>query len=408
MRIGISTSVIQRGRTGIAQYVFNLAREFLAYQSEHQFVLFTLEEDLPLFDFARDAMEMVVVPETYRPAVKNIGWHQSVLPRLCKAHRLDVLHVPSYRRMLWPHPCKLVATIHDLAPFHVANKYDWKRMLYGRVVARRLARRQHEIIVISRNTAADVEKHFGIAAKGLNLVYNGINHTAFRADDKAPGHTFLYVARLEHPGKNHVGLIEAFNRFKAATHSDWRLVLAGSKWSGVEHIERTIVESPFAKDILCTGFVPDAELPSLYRSAAVFVYPSLYEGFGLPPLEAMACGVPVICSTGGALREMAGKAAALVEPGDTAGLAAQMMRMAGDPMLRASMREKGLAHAAQFQWSRTAQRTLEVYAKSVHGTLNAPNDAEDQKESDWMKQPGHQEGRRVPVGANELADQQAK
>jgi len=365
MKIGISTSVIQRGRTGIAQYVFNLVREFLPHASQHEFVLFTLEEDVPLFDFARDGMRLEAVPETYRPAARNIWWHQRRLPELCRAHRLDVLHVPSYRRMIWPHPCKLVATIHDLAPFHVAKKYDWKRMFYGRVVARRLAQRQHEIIVISRNTAADVQKHFALPAHKLNLIYNGLNHDAFKPDGASPRNMFLYVARLEHPGKNHVGLIEAFNRFKAATHSDWQLVLAGSKWSGAEHIERAMRESPVSNDIRWTGFVPDADLPALYRSAAVFVYPSLYEGFGLPPLEAMACGVPVICSTGGALREMAGKAAALVEPGDIAGLAAQMGRVAGDPVLRASMRETGLAHAQQFQWRKAAEATLRVYAKAV-------------------------------------------
>jgi glycosyltransferase involved in cell wall biosynthesis len=380
MRIGISTSVIQRGRTGIAQYVFNLLREFLPYASEHKFVLFTLEEDAPLFDFASDAMRIVPVPERFRPAAKNIWWHQSALPELCRRHGVEVLHIPSYRRMLWPRPCKLVATIHDLAPFHVTKKYDWKRMFYGRVVARRLAKRQHEIIVISRNTANDVERYFGISARKLNLVHNGINHDVFGPDGTSPRNVFLYVARLEHPGKNHVGLIEAFNRFKGATHSDWQLVLAGSKWSGAEHIERAMRESPYSKDIRWTGFVPDADLPALYRSAAVFVYPSLYEGFGLPPLEAMACGVPVICSTGGALREMAGKAAALVEPGDVAGLAAQMARVAGDPVLRASMRENGLAHARQFQWRRTAEGTLRVYAKACGTDFNTEDTESTEKE----------------------------
>src|SRR5687767_5593304 len=365
MKIGISTSVIQRGRTGIAQYVFSLLREFLAHAEQHEFVLLTLEEDQPLLDFTSGAMEAVVVPEKYRPAARNIWWHQRVLPGLCREHRLDVLHIPSYRRMLWSAPCKLVATIHDLAPFHVANKYDWKRMLYGRVVARRLAQRQDEIIVISRNTAQDVERYFDIPQRKLNIIYNGLDQERFQRGHTETGRpAFLYVARLEHPGKNHVGLIEAFNTFKATTHSDWRLVLAGSKWSGAEHIERAIHASPYAKDIRCTGFVPDADLPDLYRSATVFVYPSLYEGFGLPPLEAMACGVPVICSTGGALREMAGKAAVLVEPGDNAGLAAQMIRVAGDPMLRECMRENGLAHARQFQWRKTVEATLRVYAKA--------------------------------------------
>jgi len=373
MKIGISSSVIQRGRTGIAQYVFNLVRELLPYAAEHEFVLFALEEDIPLFDFARDSMRIVAVPEKHRPAARNILWHQTALPRLCREHRLDVLHIPSYRRMLWPHPCRLVATIHDLAPFHVANKYDWKRMLYGRIVARRLAHRQHEIIVISQNTARDVKKYFGIPGRKLNVIYNGLNHQAFRPDTGAPRNIFLYVARLEHPGKNHVGLIDAFNHFKAATHSDWQLVFAGSKWSGAEHIERAMLKSPYGRDIRWTGFVPDADLPALYRSAAMFVYPSLYEGFGLPPLEAMACGVPVICSTGGALREMAGKAAALVEAGDTAGLAAQMARLAADPALRASMRETGLAHAANFQWRKTAEETLQVYGRACGNNLTTEN-----------------------------------
>src|SRR5882762_216437 len=145
MRIGLSTSVIQRGQTGVGQHVFALLRSLLAQRGEHHFVLFVLEEDLPLFDFAKAAVELVPVPERFRPAVKNILWHQTRLPRLCRDHGLDVLHVPSYRRLLWAKPCPLVATIHDLAPFRVANKYDWTRMLYGRVVARMLARRQDAI-----------------------------------------------------------------------------------------------------------------------------------------------------------------------------------------------------------------------------------------------------------------------
>src|SRR5438552_16478121 len=117
MRIGISTSVIQRGRTGIAQYLFALLRAFFPYTRQDQFTLFVLEEDVPLLDFVKGQMEVVPVPERFRPPLRNIIWHQATLPGLARAHGLDVLHVPSYRRMLWPKPCRLVATIHDLAPF---------------------------------------------------------------------------------------------------------------------------------------------------------------------------------------------------------------------------------------------------------------------------------------------------
>src|SRR5215467_16404011 len=156
MRIGISTSVVQRGRTGVAQYVFALVREFLSQTAQHQFILFVLEQDLPLFDFATEKMRIISVPERCRPPVTNILWHQARLPRLVREQQLDVLHVPSYRRLLWLRPCALVGTIHDLAPFHLGKKYDWKRMFYGRVVVRRLAQRQDAIIAISENTARDI------------------------------------------------------------------------------------------------------------------------------------------------------------------------------------------------------------------------------------------------------------
>src|SRR5579871_5886242 len=156
MRIGISTSVIQRGRTGIAQYVFSLLRALLPHAGKHEFVLFVLEDDLELFDFAWENMRILPVSERFRPPIRNIVWHQTVLPRLLREQQIEVLHIPSYRRLLWSGPCRLVGTIHDLAPFHLGKKYDWARMFYGRVIARRLARRQDQIIAISDNTARDI------------------------------------------------------------------------------------------------------------------------------------------------------------------------------------------------------------------------------------------------------------
>jgi len=186
MRIGFSTSVIQRGKTGVAQYVFALLRA-LKNQNSHSspsstnqhFTLFVLEEDVPLFDFLGGAMEIVPVSERFRPAVKNVLWHQTHLARLALQHRLDVLHIPSYRRMLWRRPCALLATIHDLAPFHVPEKYDWKRMFYGRVVVRRLAHRQHRIIAISENTARDIVQFFKVDRSRITVIHNGLEHDRF-------------------------------------------------------------------------------------------------------------------------------------------------------------------------------------------------------------------------------------
>jgi glycosyltransferase involved in cell wall biosynthesis len=374
MRIGISTSVIQRGKSGVGQYVFALLRAMLAGSHQHKFVLFVLEEDIPLFAFAKDRAEIVAVPEKFRPPVKNILWHQTRLPKLVRNLRLDVLHIPSYRRMLWPRPCPLVSTIHDLAPFHVAEKYDWKRMLYGRVVVRWLARRQDRIIAISEYTAGDIVKFFDLPRERITTIHNGLDHERFHPGSREQAINsaaerfglkhpfFLYVSRLEHPGKNHVRLISAFEEFKTKFQCDWQLALAGGDWHGAEVIHATIWNSKFANDIRRLGFVPDEQLPELYRAADVFVYPSLHEGFGLPPIEAMACGCPVITSTRGALAEVVGDAAAIIEPEDVHSIA-DKLRLLADVVgcERNRLKTLGVEHARKFDWNNAAAETLRVY-----------------------------------------------
>jgi glycosyltransferase involved in cell wall biosynthesis len=375
MNIGISTSVIQRGQTGIAQYVFALLRALLAQDQNHRFTAFVLKGDLPLFKDFTDALDIVTVPECFRHPVANIAWHQTILPHLARERELDVLHVPSYRRLLHAQPCALVATIHDLAPFHVTGKYDPLRMFYGRVVVKRLAQRQHSIIAISRNTARDIFRFFDVPRERVRVIYNGLDHQRFHPAEasvdrkefqqrwKAP--FFLYVSRLEHPGKNHVRLITAFDRFKKSTRSNWQLVLAGKDWSGAEAIHEAIRQSPYHEDIRTLGFVSDTELPSLYHAASACVYPSLYEGFGMPPVEAMACGCPVVCSDRGALGEVIGDAALILDPEDIHDIARKLRAMASDPSLRERLRERGLRHARRFDWAETAAATLDLYQRTA-------------------------------------------
>ncbi len=373
MKIGLSTSVIQRGRSGVAQYVFALVRALLPHADRHEFTLFVLEEDLPLFAFAAPRLQLVPVPERFRPPVRDIVWHQTTLPRLARTHGLDVLHVPSYRRMVRAAPCALVATIHDLAPFRLPGKYDWTRMLYGRVVARRLAHCQDAIIAVSQTTADDLQSFFGVPHERVTVIHNGVDHARFAPGSReaarrivaerhgVTGNFFLYVSRLEHPAKNHVRLIEAFDRFKAATKSDWQLVLGGSDWHGAEAIHARVAQSAFARDIRRLGFVAAEDLPTWYRAADVFVYPSLFEGFGLPPVEAMACGCPVMSSPRGALGEVVGNAAAIVDPEDVTAMQRELAELAGDERRRQMLRASGLERAQQFNWQRTAESTLSVY-----------------------------------------------
>jgi len=377
VKIGLSTSVIQRGHSGVGQYVLSLVRALLPATRENEFTLYVLDEDRPLFDFAAGAMRIEPVAERHRPPVKNILWHQTTLPRLARRAGLDVLHVPSYRRMLWSRPCALVATIHDLAPFHLAGKYDWARMFYGRVVARRLAHRQDEIVAVSRLTARDIATFFRVSAARVTVVPNGLDHTRFTPGPPAAARSavctprgltapfFLYVARLEHPAKNHARLIAAFDAFKAATRSPWQLVLAGGDWHGAATIHALAHASPFARDIRCLGFVPAADLADWYRAADVFVFPSLFEGFGLPPVEAMACGCPVLSSTRGALAETVADAAGLLDPADVSQMQAQLTRAATDAPWLHRLRAAGLTRAREFDWRTTAAGTLAVYTRAA-------------------------------------------
>ena len=374
MKIGISTSVIQRGKTGIAHYLFSLLTELKSFTGEHSFVLFVLEEDVPIFNFLESSMEIVRVAEKHRPAVANILWHQTELPRLCAQHNLDAIHVPSYRRLLFRAPCAKIGTIHDLAPFHVRGKYDIARMIYGRYVVKNLARRQDALITVSQATARDVTRFFGIPEDRIDVVHNGLNHDRFqplpsRDDDAVLKHFnldapyFLYVARLEHPGKNHVRLIEAFNQFKSTTQSNQLLVLGGADWHGAEAIHRAAEGSPFAHDIRRVGYISDAQLPSLYRRATAMTYPSLFEGFGMPPVEAMACNCPVICSDRGSLAEIAAPAACIIDPEDVPQIADALRRVALDPSFAENLRRAGLQHAARFNWKHAAAATLAVYER---------------------------------------------
>jgi glycosyltransferase involved in cell wall biosynthesis len=182
---------------------------------------------------------------------------------------------------------------------------------------------------------------------------------------KAP--YFLYVSRLEHPAKNHLRLIQAFELFQER-NSPWQLVFAGSDWTGAEVIHQAIEKSRCKNAIHSLGFVPDEVVPDLMRAADVFVYPSLYEGFGLPIAEAMACGCPVICSNSSSMLEVAGDAAATADPKNVMALKWQLLRLAGSPKLREQLSQAGLRQAKIFDWKRTAEASLKVYEQAARQT----------------------------------------
>lgn len=374
--VALSATVLQRGRSGVAAYLFGLLDGLRAIAPDLRLHVFGLEDDAGHFERWRDWMVFEPVPAACRSAPRDLLWHQTVLPRRARALGAGCLHIPSYRRIVAAPGLPQVVTIHDLAPLRLEKKYDAARMFYGRRVVPWLARRADAVLAVSETTAADIRHFCHVDPARLRVVHNGIRHAIFFPADAAATSArasaitgsdapyFLYLARLEHPAKNHVRLIEAFEKFVSATGAPHRLVFGGADWHGAESIHARAAASPLASRIHSLGFVSDDDLPWLYRGAAAMVYPSLFEGFGLPPVEAMACGCPVIASHAGALGEVVGDAARRIDPLDIGDMADALAELATGASA-GHWREAGLARAARFTWEATARGVLETYLQQA-------------------------------------------
>ncbi len=373
--VAISTSVNQRGKSGVAAYLFGLIEGLVSTCPDIRLTLFGLRNDRIHFEPWLDRVSWEEVSEKWRPAVRDIWWHQVLFPGRLRAINADVVHIPSYRRILFRPPCAQVVTVHDCAAFHVRGKYDAARMAYGRHVVPRLARKARRLVTVSQATASDVERFFHWPVDKIDVVWNGIDHRRFRpADDGAlaefrlrqnlPRPYMVYLARLEHPAKNHVRLIEAFERLAIIQPGlPHDLVLAGADWHGAEVIHARVAASPLRDRIRTTGFVTAEDLPLWYAGADLLAYPSLFEGFGLPPIEAMACGCPVVCSDRGSLGEVVADAARIVDPENPDAMVAGLLDVLSSPD---DWRQRGLARAQQFAWTHCAQATAEIYRAAAH------------------------------------------
>ncbi len=264
-----------------------------------------------------------------------------------------------------------VVTIHDLS-FLVYPQYAVPGLeYYLRGAVPRAVRRAHVVLADSENTRRDLLRFWDVPPDKVHVLYPGLapHFQPVRASEiletvreryRLPQHFILGVSRLE-PRKNFLGLIQSFNRFKAQTGLPHHLVIAGGKGWLYEPIFEAAARSPYREAIHFLGFVPDADLPALYTLADVFAYPSFYEGFGFPPLEAMACGTPVVCADNSSLPEVVGEAGVLLPAEDEAAWADALARVVTDKALRERLVAAGYRQAARFTWEATAHRLVTIY-----------------------------------------------
>jgi glycosyltransferase involved in cell wall biosynthesis len=369
MKVGIDIRSIFGERSGVGQYTYHLVKALAKVDRENGYLLYSkCAYDL---DFLGNDAFRVRIP---KPRLWKL-WTQVSVPIDTRRLGIDVFHgtnfmVPRFATV------PTVATVHDLT----AQLFPSTHTIYNRFVQRIVPftlGRCKCIITGSQNTKRDIISHFQIDEGKITVIPYGVSDAFEKRQDRAylgeirkklglPSRYILYVGTLE-PRKNLPFLINAFARLKKEEHLDHRLVLAGARGWRYRQIFRTIEERNLVKDVLTLGYVRQEDLPGLYTMADLFVYPSLYEGFGLPPLEAMACGVPVITSNSSSLPEVVGNAAMTFDPRDSRGLVEKMRTLMGDEELRRSYIEQGSIRARQFTWERTARETLKVYAIAAEG-----------------------------------------
>jgi glycosyltransferase involved in cell wall biosynthesis len=287
--------------------------------------------------------------------------------------RLDALHV----QYVGP-PCHrgaLVVTVHDLAFLRIPRAFPRLQAVRLRWQVRANARRAAVVITGSEHSKRDIREAYGIAPDRIDVIPLAVEATFAPVRDavtlETVGRKFgithryiLSVGRLN-ARKNLLGLLRAFERVRPGLTEPAQLVIAGPRDLGADALDRAIAASACANDVRRVGTVSDEDLPGLLSGATAFAYPSLFEGFGLPPLEAMACGVPVICSNTTSLPEVVGDAALTFDPSRTDDMSAALRRVLTEPALRADLIARGRARAAHFSWRATAERTLRAYRRAI-------------------------------------------
>ena len=373
MKVGISTFGGDGGKSGISQYMIQLLREFARKPEDCTFEVIGYADEKEMFVPPSDRMTHVAFGGHLRSPIRNILWNQFSLPQYSRERDFKVLFLPAAnRRLPFSAPCPTVGTVHDFSSIHVPGKYDRARMFYILRVLPVLIRRLTHVLTVSESSKRDIVEYAGVPAERVTVTSLAADPLIYRPRDKQEALAqlqtsykirspfILYTSRLEHPGKNHVQLISAFAKLKRVEKIPHQLVLAGSDWGGSVQVHEAAAKSGCESDILFTGFVPGKDLPTLCQAADIFVFPSLYEGFGLPILEAMSCGTPVACSNLSSMPEVAGDAAVLFDPHEADSIASAIGSIITREGLAESLSTRGVARAGQFSWSKTAAQTLDA------------------------------------------------
>ncbi len=366
MRIGIDARKLRD--FGIGTYIRNLLRQLARLDHDTEFVLLCRPQDRQSLTSLGENFR--TVPET----APNYSLAEQIhVPWTLRREGVTLFHAPHY--VLPPLVrCRSVVTIHDcihlMFPQYLPNRFA---LAYARTSITMAARRANRVLTVSESSKRDILRFVDVPADRIDVIYNAYDERfgvepreedVVRVRERYQLHDeFVLYAGNVKPHKNLARLIEAFHLVRSRGLDHLKLVLIGDEISRYAALRRAVHRYQLHKYVRFLGYLPEETLAVMYRLAGVFVFPSLYEGFGLPPLEAMASGTPVVTSNVSSLPEVAGDAALLVDPYDPSAIADGIYKVLTDETLRRDLRQKGLARARQFSWEDSVRRVREIYGE---------------------------------------------
>jgi len=377
--VKIAIDIRRMTEFGVGTYIRNVVRTLGRLDHENQYLLIGPPPKVQEIGALPPNFHTIPLTSPER-SVQGFREFRAALARL----ECDLVHVPNLFSIPRVMPCPYVMTVHDMVE-HMSRPWGksgfWRSLRWQ--LTRRVLERAARIFAVSNFTKTEIEKLFGISPDRIEVVYNAIDERFLRGHASAADRELiakryqvtypflLYAGRIS-PHKNVVRMIEAFSALKTElerdqAYPDLKLIIIGDDLSGNPDLRRTVVRSGVQNDVRFLGFVPIEVLRIFYDEARIFVFPSLYEGFGLPPLEAMAHGTPVVTSNVSSLPEVVGRAAVLVNPENVFEIMRALHRVLTDQELRERMKERSYEQAAKFSWETSVRRILEVYCQVADG-----------------------------------------
>jgi glycosyltransferase involved in cell wall biosynthesis len=365
VKIGIISASLNGQFTGIANVTYNLIANLVKINSENEYYLINWKHTTAFND-----MKQIVIRNPLPRFYRTYTWFLYMALNSKRIDHLDIVHNPAQVPTFFKIRQKNIITVHDITPYLFPETHARGRPLIYKLFFPRTLRNADRIIADSNSTKTDLIKHLVVPNEKITVIHPGVDHEKYKPLADSEKHSIrgvyglispfiLYIGSLE-PRKNLVSLLKAFHKV-AGKIGEYKLVIGGKKAWKYQEIFDTIAMLGLQDRVVFTGYIPQQDLPKMYNAADLLVFPSIYEGFGLPPLEAMACGIPVITSNTSSLPEVVGDAAVMINPLDVDALADAMYQVLTDQELKEKMIRKGIERAELFTWEKTAQETLKVY-----------------------------------------------